>query len=142
MTKFSAHQQALTTARATGDQAAELDALVGLGHIHLLQCRNEQATNHYQQALRLAHATGRSGELMALVGLGHLHRRQGRYEQAIEHHDGLAHAHHTLHQTEQAHTHWQQALDILTRLDVSDTDDEETTVAAIRAHLGRLDHAR
>src|SRR6185312_9454062 len=48
------HHQALTTARATGNQAAELDALIGLGHIRRLQSRPEHATDHYQRALRLA----------------------------------------------------------------------------------------
>jgi hypothetical protein len=44
-----------------------------------------------------------------------------------------------MHQYEQARTHWQLALDILTRLGIDDTDDEETTVTAIRTHLANLD---
>ena len=80
------HQQALTTARATGHQAAELEALNGLGHIYRLQGRHEPATDHYQQALRLARTTGHhAAELDALNGLGHIHRAQGRYEPATDH---------------------------------------------------------
>jgi tetratricopeptide (TPR) repeat protein len=80
------HQQALTTACATGNQAAEIEALNGLGHIHRLQGRHTPATNHYQQALQLARTTGqRAAELDALASLGHIHRLQGRYEQATNH---------------------------------------------------------
>jgi tetratricopeptide (TPR) repeat protein/DNA-binding winged helix-turn-helix (wHTH) protein len=80
------HRQALTTARAGGDQPAELDALVGLGHVLRVQGRSEEATDHYQQAVQLARATGEHArELDALVGLGDIHRLQSRYEQATEH---------------------------------------------------------
>jgi DNA-binding SARP family transcriptional activator/tetratricopeptide (TPR) repeat protein len=80
------HQQALTTARATGDQAAELEALNGLGHIHRLHGRYEQASDDHGHALRLARATGhRAAELNALNGLGHTHRKQGRHERASHH---------------------------------------------------------
>jgi tetratricopeptide (TPR) repeat protein/transcriptional regulator with XRE-family HTH domain len=193
------HQQGLRLARATGNRNGELNALVGLGQVDRRQGRYEQATDHYQQALQIARATGnRSGELNALVGLGQIHRIQSRYEQATDHyrrlldlayqtgdrnmqfearqglgriqhvsghpdaalthhhealalatelgqchdqaraHDGLAHAHHALHQDEQARRHWQHALDILTRLGVDHADDEETTAAAIHAHLASL----
>ena len=80
------HRQALTTARATGHQAAELQALVDLGHIHRLQGRHEQAADYYQRALTAARATGhRAAEMEALVGLGHIHRLRGEYEQATDH---------------------------------------------------------
>jgi DNA-binding SARP family transcriptional activator/tetratricopeptide (TPR) repeat protein len=233
------YQQALAPARATGQEAAEMEALTGLGFIQMRQGRYQQATDYYQQALQLARNTGhRDGELQALIGLGwiharqgwyegatdyyqqtlqlardtghpraehaaltslgNIHRLQGRYEQAADDyrrlldlacasgdhngqfeawqglgrlqvatghpdtavdyhdralalatelsqpddearaHDGLAHAHHGVHQYEQARTHWQQALDILTRLGIQHTDDEETTIAAIRRHLASL----
>ncbi|MFJ8580888.1 tetratricopeptide repeat protein [Micromonospora sp. NPDC093277] len=189
-------RRALQLARATGNHPGELNALAGLGHLHRLQGRYEQATDLLQQALQLARATGyRTIEQATLAGLGHIHLRQGRYDQAKEHyqrllnlaqgggdrnfefearqglgrlqhatghpdtalthhrnalaladelgqpddraraHDGLAHAHHALKQDEQARTHWQHALDILTELGIDHTDDEETTVANIRAHL-------
>ena len=54
-------------------------------------------------------------------------------------HDGLAHAHHALNQHDQARKHWQHALDILTDLGIDHTDDEETTTAAIRAHLASIE---
>ena len=50
-------------------------------------------------------------------------------------HDGMAHAQHALGQSEQAGIHWRQALEILARLGVDHTDDQETTVAVIRQHL-------
>jgi tetratricopeptide (TPR) repeat protein/transcriptional regulator with XRE-family HTH domain len=195
------YQWALRLARATGHRYGELEALVGLGLLHRMQGRYEQATDHLTQALRLAHATGnRPGELNTLSGLGEIHRMQGRHQQASDHyqrlldlarqtgdrnyefeasqglgrlqhgtghpeaaltyhdnalalatelgqpadqvraHDGLAHAHRALHQYERARTHWQYALDILTRLGIDHTDEEETTVAAIRTHLANLDH--
>jgi tetratricopeptide (TPR) repeat protein/transcriptional regulator with XRE-family HTH domain len=125
------HQQALTTARATGQQAAELDALTGLGFIHRRQGRYERAIDQYQRALRLARVIGhRGGELDALVGLGHIHLRQGRYEPAADHFKqalrlaratghrpgelnalvGLGHIHGRQGRYEQAAGHYRQAL--------------------------------
>jgi tetratricopeptide (TPR) repeat protein/transcriptional regulator with XRE-family HTH domain len=193
------HRQALQLARATGHRPAELNALNAFGFVHRRRGRHGPAIDHYQRALRLARATGsRTGELQALAGLGQVHRRQGRYHQAIDYyqclldlanqsgnlnfqfeawqglgrvqhhmgrpdaalahhqralalatelgqpddqaraHNGLAHVHHAQQHHEQARTHWQQALDILTRLGVDHTDEEETTLAAIRTHLANL----
>jgi DNA-binding SARP family transcriptional activator/tetratricopeptide (TPR) repeat protein len=79
------HQQAVATARATGHQAGERDALTGLGHIHRLLGRTQQATTCFQQALQIARATGhRKGELDALNGLGEVHGRQGDHAQATD----------------------------------------------------------
>jgi len=79
------HGYALTTARAMHDRAAELDALIGLGHIHRLQGRHEQAIDHYTLALRLASSTvHKAAKLQALVGLGQVHRLQGRYDQTAD----------------------------------------------------------
>ena len=208
---------------------------IGLGQIHRDQGRYEQATEHYQQALRLARATGhRPGELQALNGLGHLQRHTGPVRAGHRHsnrrcgwpapltttpasrarwqasarstctgpvragrrrlptaarprpgerrpqlavrstagpgpatarhrppgrrphppppalalanelgqpddearaHDGLAHAHHAMRRPEQARTHWQHALDILTDLGNVRTDEADTTVATIHARL-------
>jgi DNA-binding SARP family transcriptional activator/tetratricopeptide (TPR) repeat protein len=188
--------QALQLARATGDHAGELYALGGLGIVYRMQGQHERATDHCQQALQLARAAGHlEAEQSALSGLSHAYRMHGRYDQAAdsyqrlldladqadnrnwqyeawqglgrlqhatghpevalthhEHalalataldqpldqaraHDGLAYAHHALQQPDQARTHWQHALDILTRTGIDHTDEEETTVAAIRAHL-------
>jgi DNA-binding SARP family transcriptional activator/tetratricopeptide (TPR) repeat protein len=233
------YQQALQLAYLTGNRHGEQDARNGLGHLHRKQRREEQAADNYERALQLAHATGNhTGELDALIGLGHVRRLQGRYRQAFEHlqqalqvaraigyhtieqaaltclgiiqreqgryaqasdhyqrlldlahqsgsrnwqfeahqglgrlqqatghpddalthhhqaltlatelgqptdqaraHDGLAHAHQALKQEEQARKHWQIALDILTELGIDYTDEGETNVAAIHAHLVNL----
>jgi tetratricopeptide (TPR) repeat protein len=80
------HQQALTAACAAGDQAGQLNALVGLGDIHQRQGRHAQATDHYQQALQIADATGHHpSKVAALVGLGDIHLAQGRRAQATDH---------------------------------------------------------
>jgi tetratricopeptide (TPR) repeat protein len=86
------HQQALTTARATGDQTDELAALVGLGAIHRLLGRHAQAADYYRQALHLARTiSNRTGEMNALHGLGEIHRLQGRYTQAADHYRQALH---------------------------------------------------
>lgn len=53
-------------------------------------------------------------------------------------HDGLAHVHRVLNQTERAREHWQQALNILTSLGTSYTEDLEASTTAIRAHLATV----
>ncbi|MDG4830089.1 tetratricopeptide repeat protein [Solwaraspora sp. WMMD1047] len=194
------YRQALRIAKATGHRAGELDALAGLGDMHRLQGRYPLAVEHYEQVLRIARATGhRRSELNALTGLGDLHRRCGRHLQADAHyhellalardsgdrnfefearhglgrlrnaagqpdaaiahhsralvlarelgqpadqaraHDGLASAHRALNLSEQARRHWEEALTILTRLGVDHTDEEETTVPAIRGRLGQVE---
>jgi DNA-binding SARP family transcriptional activator/tetratricopeptide (TPR) repeat protein len=80
------HQQTLTTARATGDQAAELDARVGPGRIHLLRGRYGQAASRLGPALSPAGNTShQAAELEAMVGLGYIHMRQARPAQASNH---------------------------------------------------------
>lgn len=155
-------EQALRIARTTGDHIGELGALNNLGHMHRLQGRHTQATDHYQRLLELAEDSGdRNFEFEARQGLGRLRHAAGdpagaitMHDQALtvadelgqpvdqaRAHDGLAHAHDALGQHEQARRHWQQALDILTGLGIDDTDDEETTVAAIRTHLAGEDRS-
>jgi len=230
------YEQVLGLARATGHRAAELDALIGVGHVHRVLGRYEQATDHLGQALRLARAIGHhNSEVNALIGIGAVARLEGRLELATEHlgqvlelaratghlvaegsalialglvlraqgrhlqaadeyrrlldlaeqignrngqfeawqglgriqhdtghpelalthhtraltlateldqpddqaraHDGLAHAYHALRQPEPARAHWQLALDILIRIGVDHTEEETTTVAAIRTNL-------
>jgi tetratricopeptide (TPR) repeat protein/DNA-binding SARP family transcriptional activator len=125
------HRHALSIARATGAQAAEAEALVGLGHIERLQSRHDQAIDQYQQVLRLAGGTGlEAAALDALVGLGDTYRTQGRPEQAIDHYQqalrlgraadhqaaqldalaGLGHVHTTQGRYQLAIDHYQQAL--------------------------------
>jgi DNA-binding SARP family transcriptional activator/tetratricopeptide (TPR) repeat protein len=157
------YRQALQLARATGYRSGELDALNGLGHIHRLEGRYPQAAGHYERLLATAGETGdRIFEFEAWQGLGRLRHATGKPDAAVAHHrralalagelgqpvdqarahDGLAHAHRALDQPAVARGHWQQALDILTGLGVDHTDDEETTVAAIRAHLAGLDRGK
>jgi DNA-binding SARP family transcriptional activator len=150
------HEQALRLAHAAGHHAAQLQALTGLGQVLRAQGRYEQATDHYQRLLDLAHEVGdRNYQFEGWQGLGRVHHATGHPEAALSDHrqalvlaieldhpddharavDGLAHAHRTLHQAEQARTHWQHALAILGRIGVDHTDDEEASVATIRAHL-------
>jgi DNA-binding SARP family transcriptional activator/tetratricopeptide (TPR) repeat protein len=127
------HSQALTTARATGHQTAEIEALTGLGHIHRRQDRHTPAADYYQQALQLARTTGhQAAELEVLVGLGHIHRMQGRREQSADHYQqalqlaratgnrtselealtGLGNLHLLHGRYEQAADHYQQTLQL------------------------------
>jgi DNA-binding SARP family transcriptional activator/Tfp pilus assembly protein PilF len=79
------HRQALHAARATGDPAAELDALNNLGWTDLINGRPEQSTESFERALRIARATGlRTSELDAFIGLGNNHYLCGRYPQATD----------------------------------------------------------
>jgi tetratricopeptide (TPR) repeat protein len=92
---------------------------------------------------RLSHAVGHSDAAIthhnrALALASEL----GQPDDQARAHDGLAHAYYTLHQHGQARTHWEHALSILTDLGMDDTDDEQATVATIRAHLIDLDRQR
>jgi tetratricopeptide (TPR) repeat protein/DNA-binding SARP family transcriptional activator len=127
------HQQALATARGTGDHPGELAVLAGLGDIYLRRGRYELAAEQFQQALSIARTTGhRPGELDALAGLGHVDLSQGRYERAAEHYQqarqiahitghrpseletltGLGDIHQMQARYEQAAEHYQQALTV------------------------------
>jgi tetratricopeptide (TPR) repeat protein/DNA-binding SARP family transcriptional activator len=155
----SHYGQVLRIARATGHLSGELNALTGLGRIHWMQGRHGQAADCYERLLDLAEEGGdRNFEYEAWQGLGRLSHATGHPEAAVTHHeraltlagelsqpddqarahDGLAHARRALHQHEQARTHWQHALNLLTDLGIDHTHDEETTTAAIRAHLCAL----
>jgi DNA-binding SARP family transcriptional activator/tetratricopeptide (TPR) repeat protein len=150
--------QALRLAHTAGHLAAQMNALAGLGLVHRFRSQYDQAAHHFQHLLDLAAQSGnRNYQFEAWQGLGRIHCATGHLDTALTHHhkaltlateldqpgdqarahDGLAHAHHALHQPEQARTHWQCALDILTRIGVDHTEDEEATVAIIRAHLER-----
>jgi DNA-binding SARP family transcriptional activator/tetratricopeptide (TPR) repeat protein len=150
------YSQALRIARATGHRTGELIAQAGLGHIHRRQGQHAEAAHHYQQLLDLAQESGdRNVEFEAQQGLGRLWHAAGDPDSAITHYaaalaladelgqpldqararDGLAHVHHALRRHGQARKGWQLALDILTSVGVDHTDDEETTVAALRARL-------
>jgi tetratricopeptide (TPR) repeat protein len=125
--------------------------------MHRIQGRFGPAADHFHRLLDLAERSGnRNWQYEAWQGLGQLGQATGDPETALTHyeralalatqlgqpddqaraHDGLAHARHALQQPDQARAHWQHALDILNRLGVEHIDDEDTTAAAIRTHLG------
>jgi tetratricopeptide (TPR) repeat protein len=141
-----------------GDRAGELYALHGLGNIHRQQCHYEPAINCYQQALHIATEIGdRNYQFEALHGLGNTHQATGHPVEALTHHraaqelarelgqptdqaralHGLAHAHNDLGQREQARKLWQQALDILTDLDIPQV--EEISTQEIHALLATIE---
>ncbi|WP_346137951.1 caspase, EACC1-associated type [Streptomyces coeruleofuscus] len=69
-----------TTSPTSFDHAG---AFKGLGEIHRLQGRYEEATAAFQEALTIYQALGsRSGQAGAMQGLGEIHRLQGRDEEA------------------------------------------------------------
>jgi tetratricopeptide (TPR) repeat protein/transcriptional regulator with XRE-family HTH domain len=152
-------EQALQIAHATGHRIGEQVALSGLGDIHRLRGRYPQAADYYQRMLDLTQESGdRNWQFEAWQGLARLRHATGDAAAAITYHqralaiadelsqphdqarahDGLAHARWALNQHEEARHHWQLALDILTVLGIDNTDDEETTTAAIQAHLAAL----
>ncbi len=80
------HQQALDLAGPLSNHPAQMHALNGLGYVHWMLGRNEQAGDHYSRALKAAQALGEPvGESNALNGLGQVCWTLGRYEQAVDH---------------------------------------------------------
>jgi DNA-binding SARP family transcriptional activator/tetratricopeptide (TPR) repeat protein len=78
---------ARAAAREIGDQAAEAEALNGLGLIDGQQDRYQQAADRLGQALALYRQAGdRTGEARARNNLGLVEGRRGRYPQAASHH--------------------------------------------------------
>jgi tetratricopeptide (TPR) repeat protein len=151
--------RALGIAQDIGNRVGVLCSLNGQGHVHRMLGRHEQAADCYQQVLDLARALGNSNwEYEALQGLGRLHQATGHPDFALTSHqqallhadalaqptdqaralDGLAHAHHALANHDQARQHWQHALDLLTSSGTDHTEEPETSVPTIRAHLTNL----
>jgi DNA-binding SARP family transcriptional activator/Flp pilus assembly protein TadD len=156
------YRQALRLAGGSGDRVGEMHALTGLCHVYRGQGQYARAADHYQQLLALAEDTGDPNyEFEARQGLGRLQHAIGDPEAAVTHHtralvlaedlgqpddqarahDGLGHAHHALGQLERARAHWQRALEILCHLGVEHTEEAETSVVAIRAHLAAIDRS-
>ena len=89
------YQEAITictcgraAARETGDQAAEAEALNGLGVIDGQQDHYRRAAGHLRQALALYRQAGdRTGEARARNNLGLVDGRRGRYRQAAIHYE-------------------------------------------------------
>jgi tetratricopeptide (TPR) repeat protein len=83
---LTVHTHALHAARHTHSPAAELDALLNLGHMYWQHSHYAQATDHLQQALVIASEIGdRHGETNARLNLGIVAQRQGDYGLAINH---------------------------------------------------------
>jgi tetratricopeptide (TPR) repeat protein len=83
---------ALEASRLAGDQAAEGEALGGLGVAYLRLGRHEEAGAAHRAALAVCRASGdRYGEAAALNNLGNLHERLGQFREAMDHYEqGLA----------------------------------------------------
>jgi DNA-binding SARP family transcriptional activator/tetratricopeptide (TPR) repeat protein len=152
------HAQALEIARLTGNRIGELYALVGLAYVNLLQSQYAPAADYYRQILSIAQDIGdRNSEFEARYGLGHVHRATGRLELALTDHrvalriarelghpsdqaralHGLALTYHSESQYAEARLRWEEALDILTGLGI--TEAEELSTGEIREHLAELD---
>lgn len=146
--------QALALFREIGDRVGEADALTLLGDVYQRQGRYGQADTHQQQALALYREIGHpTGEACALNNLGGIWRITGqlrealvqhtaaltlastvgdRYEQARAH-NGLAHTHHAISDSDLARHHWHEALTHYSDLGIPDAD-------GIRTLLATLDH--
>ncbi|GIE29747.1 hypothetical protein Ait01nite_027920 [Actinoplanes italicus] len=80
---LTVHEHALRAARHLGDDAAEAQALTGIGVTHLRQGRPGAAVEHLEQALDLHRRAGdRAGEVFALNCLGENEARAGRHDSA------------------------------------------------------------
>ncbi len=154
----SHYAKAWQIAQDIGDRIGELTSLIGLGHVHLALDRHSEAAGYYQQGLDLARELhSENWQFEALQGLGRTHLATGHPELALTHHqqaldyatqlaqgpdqarahDGLAHAYHARHEHDSARLHWRLALDLLLALGIEQTEEVQTSVANIRAHLSR-----
>ena len=146
------HASALTLTRQTGDRYLQACALTGLGEVSHRQGQHAQGAEYHLQALALFQATGaRGGEAEALNGAGEALLATGqpaqartrhttaltcaretgnRYQQARAHR-GLAAACHAAAELDQAHQHWQDALEIYTDLGVPEAAQMRGSPAAI-----------
>ncbi|HEX6683877.1 MAG TPA: tetratricopeptide repeat protein [Candidatus Limnocylindrales bacterium] len=154
------YERALRIAQDIGDRNGELRALAGLGRLFRSLGDQKRAVDCCQRVLDLARklrnsywmfeAVQEQGRLYCATGdpgLALIHHEQAlRYaidiaqpaEQARAQ-DGLAHAHHALDNHDQAREHWRQALEILVGLGTDRTNEIQTSVPSIRAHLAGLD---
>ncbi|MGP4101893.1 ATP-binding protein [Nonomuraea sp. KM90] len=151
------HVRALTAARAAGDRAGEMEALIGLGEIRNVQDQHESALENSSSALDLARAIGEpSGELRALNNLGLVHLGRAAYGLATGYFTrALSIAREIGHRTGEldaliasSHVHrvrgeHQQGIDRLTRaLSIARTIGHHTTEARGLIGLGYLHLAR
>src|SRR5262249_10512215 len=79
------HQHALDLARAAGDKAGELEALVALGAEFGIVGQYGAATAYLEEAIGKAHETGNAvGQMRAATALGQVCYGQGTHVQAAE----------------------------------------------------------
>jgi tetratricopeptide (TPR) repeat protein/transcriptional regulator with XRE-family HTH domain len=117
------HELVLATVRRTGNRRAEAVLLRGLGDLHTIQDRYDEALDCLSQARALFHDLGdRRGESVTLHGIGFILRLRGGYEGAL--------------------ACFQSALAIATELDVSDRVHAMLGIASVHLDEGRLDVAR
>jgi tetratricopeptide (TPR) repeat protein len=150
-------QQAVTLCCDIGDRDGQAEALTHLGDVYSRMAQHEPAITCHQEALRLFHDCGdRGGLASASNGLGEtacaagdpihaLRAHESAHEYASQIGDrlqlaraysGAGNAQHLLGKTDEAHTHWRQALALYNQLGVPET-------AEVRAHLTEIDdHAK
>lgn len=154
---------ALTTARRTGDRAAEANALNLIGTVDAQQGRLQLAADRHRQALALFRAAGDpAGEAHALSNLGIVETVLGRYEQAARDQQeslaiyrdigdrlgearalgNLGWARRRQGRNQEAVRHYRRALDL--SREVGDRQGEGNTLGrlgVIELQLGRYQHA-
>jgi tetratricopeptide (TPR) repeat protein len=80
------HSSAHRAACASGDRAAQAEALINLAVVHWRQGRCQQAASQLRQALTRYQETGdQAGQARALNNLGLVDMQQSRYHQAADH---------------------------------------------------------
>jgi len=145
-------QQALTLVHEIGERNNEADVLVSLAEVDVRQGRYPQAADLLERALAQCRETGNpDGEGRALDALGEILRATGRPGEAlVQHeaalavageiddayararaHDGLGHARHAVGDDGQARAHWQQALELYTRLGTPEAARVRRQLAAV-----------
>ena len=133
--------QALAVHRETRNTSGEADTLANLGLVYDRMGEPERALAHHEPALEIyRHSENRGGELESLNDIGRSLSTLGRLDEAEERHreaerlaistgdryqlarvhDGLGHVLHARGDTDDARLHWQQALDLLTELGLSE----------------------
>ena len=80
------HRSALDAARRLGDEVALMTVHRGLGRLHVVLGRFDEAESHFERALASARATGdRRGQANLHGDLGVLHEDDGKHGEALRH---------------------------------------------------------
>jgi tetratricopeptide (TPR) repeat protein len=115
---MAATGRVLRLARAIGNRNYQFEAHEGVGSVHFTTGNLQQAATDYESALGLA-------------------RDLDQHSDEVRAHQGLARAYHALGSRDLAREHWQQALEILTRLGIAEI--EVVSTDEVRANLAALD---